>query len=98
MGASIAAMIVVENNQSAFNCECAAIEHDVNDAEITGNEASKDTVKALQTRLDRLALTKEQRSCNVAVVLSVGGIGSMIMLFSVLAIAWERRLKRDIAS
>jgi hypothetical protein len=98
IGASIAAMVLIRVNRSAFDRECTTLEHDMNDAKIAGNEASKDTVKASRARLDRLGLTREQRSCNVAAVVSAGGIGSMIMLFSVLAITWERRRKRDIAS
>jgi len=82
----------------------ATIEHDMNDAKIAGHEASKDTVKTLQarldrlqSRLDRLTLTKEHTSRNLVVVFNVGAIGSMIMLFSGLAIAWGRRPKPDIA-
>jgi hypothetical protein len=98
IGASIAAVVLVRVNRSTFDHEYATLERDVNGAEVSGDEATKDIVKALQARLHQLENTREQNSLNVAVVVSVGGIGSMIMLFSGLAIAWERRRKRDIAS
>ena len=94
----IATIVLIKVNRSSFYRGCATLEHDIHDAKTAGNEAPKDTVKALQGRLDRLEHTREQNSLNVAAVLSVGGIGQMMMLFSVFAMVWKRRLKREIAS
>ena len=97
IGASFANVIIEMSQRGAFDRECVTLERDVNETKLAGYEVSEDTVKELQARLNRRALTKEQSSHNVVAMASISGLGSVIMLFSVLAIA-ECRLVRNIAS
>jgi hypothetical protein len=98
IGISIVEIFVLQSQRRAFHHEIALLQQDIGDVEGAKKELSRETVAALNSRLEQINRTKDHGELVETAMSGIGAMGSALMLFSALAIAWNSKRRRDTPS